>query len=116
VYLSPPYEVREGRLRATFLANSREIRKILGRLSGAGVPYRVISLMDAKFSPDSPLGGLTEKQRRVILTAYKLGYYDMPRRVSSREIARQLKVEEPTLVRHRRKAERRLLDAVLGAR
>ena len=114
VYLSPPYEIRDGRLRATFLANAKEIRTILAGLSEGGMPYRIISLMDAKFLPDSPLSQLTERQRRVIVSAFKLGYYDVPRRVSSEELARQLDIKEPTLVMHRRKAERRLLSSVLG--
>ena len=113
IYLTPPYEISDGRLRASFLADAKEIRKILNRLSKGCVPYKVVSLMDAKFSPDSPLGHLTEKQRRVMSAAYKLGYYDLPRKVSSRELAAQLNISEPTLVRHRRKAEKRLLYSVL---
>ncbi len=44
---------------------------------------KVVSLMDAKFSPSSPLQRLTEKQRDVLIKAYKLGYYDRPRKISS---------------------------------
>jgi len=50
----------------------------------------------------------------VLLAAFRLGYYDVPRRVSSEELAMQLKIREPTLATHRRKAERRLLSAIVG--
>jgi len=113
-YLSVPYEVSDGRLRATFLGSAKEVRGILGSIERVGVRYKVISLMDAKFSQDSPLARLTEKQRRVILSAFNLGYYDVPRKVSSEELAKRLKIREPTLVMHRRKAERRLLAALVG--
>ena len=114
VFLSPPYEVSDGRVRATFLGNAKEIRGILRSFSGAVASYRVVSLMDAKFLPDSPLGRLTEKQRSAIVAAFKMGYYDVPRRASSEKVAWHLGIGEPTLVMHRRKAERRLLAQVIG--
>jgi predicted DNA binding protein len=112
-YLSVPYEIDDGRLRGTFLGTAKDVREILERIDRIGVRYKVVSLLDAKFSPDSPLVGLTEMQRRVILSAFKLGYYDVPRRVSSQELAEKLDIREPTLVIHRRKAERRLLAALV---
>lgn len=71
-------------------------------------------MADAKLLPDSPLYRLTGKQRKVIITAFKMGYYDVPRRVGSEDLAEQLGIREPTLVMHRRKAERKLLSAILG--
>jgi predicted DNA binding protein len=112
-YLSIPYGIADGRLKGTFLGSEKEVRRIIEGIERAGVNYKVVSLMDARFSPDSPLAGLTEKQRKVILSAFNQGYYDVPRRVSSEELARRLNIREPTLVMHRRKAERRLLAAVV---
>jgi hypothetical protein len=113
-YLSVPYEISDGRLKATFLGSAKEVRRVLDSLENAALRYRVLSLTDAKFSPDSPLSRLTEKQRKVILSAFNLGYYDVPRRVSSEGLAKRLNIREPTLVMHRRKAERRLLAALVG--
>jgi hypothetical protein len=113
-YLSVPYEIKEGRVRTTFLGNAKEVRGVIQRIEETGVPYKVLSIMDARFSPGSPLASLTEKQRRVILSAFTDGYYDVPRRVSSEDLARRLNLREPTLVMHRRKAERRLLAALIG--
>lgn len=70
--------------------------------------------MDAKFSKDSPLSRLTEKQRKVLVTAYRLGYYDEPRRISSLELAKRLRVNSSTLINHRRRAERHLLAELIG--
>jgi len=50
----------------------------------------------------------------VILSAFNLGYYDVPRRVDSQELAKRLSIREQSLVMHRRKAERRLLAALVG--
>jgi predicted DNA binding protein len=112
--MSIPYEINDGQMKATFLGSAKEMRAILDSFERGAMHYRVLSLSDARFSPDSPLSHLTEKQRRVILSAFNLGYYDVPRRVSSEGLAERLNIREPTLVMHRRKAERRLLAALVG--
>jgi predicted DNA binding protein len=106
--------VRDNRIKATFLGNSRDIKRLLGKLDRAELGFRVISLSDAKFSPSSPLRGLTDKQRKVLLTAFKLGYYDPPRRISSRELGKKLNIRSSTLTIHLIKAERRVLTDILS--
>ena len=59
---------------------------------------------------------IEEKQREVLITAYKLGYYDIPRRINSDQLAEKLGIVNSTLVEHLRKAERRLLAQVLEQR
>jgi len=113
-YLAPPFEVRNGILRATFLGTATEIKRFLQKLRATGFKHRIVSLMDAKFSVESPLGKLTEKQRKVITAAYNLGYYDFPKRISSDELAKKLGIRSSTLVNHRIKAERRLLAELLS--
>lgn len=69
---------------------------------------KVISLTDARVPPESPLAPLTERQRKVLITAYKLGYYDVPRRISSKDLAQRLDLVKSTFSAHIRKAEGRL--------
>jgi len=106
-------EIREGKVKVTFLGNAKQIKKTLEALQRSGRRYRIISLTDAKFSIDSPLNTLTEKQRKVLLTAYKLGYYNLPRKISSEQLAKKLNIHKTALVNHRRKAELRILTQML---
>lgn len=112
-YLSYPYEIREGRLKIAFLGSARVVKGFLGTVAKAGLHVKVLSLTDARFSSNSPLSRLTGIQQKVILSAFELGYYDLPRRIDSRELAKKLNMAEPTLVVHRRKAERKLLAEIL---
>jgi hypothetical protein len=73
----------------------------------------MLSVTDARFSSSSLLSKLTKMQQKVILSAFELGYYDLLRKVDSRELAKRLNIAEPTLVVHRRKAERTLLSEIL---
>lgn len=113
-FLSVPLEIRAGRIRASFLGSSIEINKFLKLIRQEKIHLKIASNTDARFSPVSPLGLLTEKQRRVITMAFNLGYYEIPKKISSEELARKLRIREATLVRHRVKAERRLLASFLS--
>jgi len=113
-YLVPPIEVEGERARLTFVGKSRDIESIMSRLSKHGFHYRTVSISDLRLPATSPLTALTDKQLRVLSAAYEQGYYDRPRRVSSKVLARRLGLSSSTLVNHRLKAERRLLSVVLG--
>jgi predicted DNA binding protein len=53
--------------------------------------------------------------RGALLTAYGLGYYDVPRRTPSEDIAKLLKIDKSTFAEHLRKAEKRIVrDALVG--
>lgn len=117
-YVAAPFKYRDGKLRVAYLGSSSQIRRllaVLARLSKQSrIRYRVASLGDAKFPPNSPIGRLTDKQRRVLITAYRLGYYDVPRRVTAEELAKRLNLVKSTFSAHVRKAERRLLTEMLS--
>ena len=108
-YLFPPVGIQDGRIRFSIFGSSEQIQKSLEKVASIGLRYKIVSLTDAKFSPNSPLAKLTEKQREVIITAYKLGYYDIPRKINSETLAKKLNIGNATLGEHLRKAERRLL-------
>jgi DNA binding protein with HTH domain len=113
-YITTPFELRDGNLRLTALGSVKEVKELARNIESSGIRCKVVSLTHAKFPPDSPLARLTEKQRKVLLTAYNLGYYDRPRRINSGQLAKRLNLASSTTVVHRQKAERRLLDAILG--
>jgi len=112
-YLFPPLGIREGKIKISFLGSAQQVGEFLEKITAFGIRYRVVLLADANFSPDSPINKLTEKQREVLIAAYKHGYYDIPRRINSEELAEKLKIVSSTLGEHLRKAERRLLINIL---
>lgn len=62
---------------------------------------------------DSALDGLTARQREVVQTAWGMGYYEVPREVSAREIAAELDLDPSTVNEHLQRAERNLLGQFL---
>jgi DNA-binding CsgD family transcriptional regulator len=60
----------------------------------------------------SLLDGLTDRQLDVLRTAYFAGFFEWPRESSSEEVAELLDVSQPTVNRHLRLAQGRLLEAM----
>lgn len=61
----------------------------------------------------TPLDGLTDRQEEVIRTAYEMGYYEVPRAVSTDEIADELDLDPSTVAEHLQRAERNVLGDLL---
>jgi hypothetical protein len=106
-------EVHEDRIKLIYLGTAKQIKDILSVIRENGVHCKIISLTDAKFALNSPLNGLTDKQRKVLIAAFDLGYYSLPRRISTEALAKKLGLHKSALQVHRRKAEMRLIAEVL---
>lgn len=115
-FMTEPFSVLDGKATITFLGSATEVRNILREIEKLKLPYKILSLTDAKFSPDSPLSYLTDKQRRVIVSAFNSGYYNVPRKINSEELANKLNIRAQTLVMHRRRAEYRLMRRMIDGR
>lgn len=113
-YLMDLFDFDGTKLRVKFAGSQAYIKKILRETESRGIEYKVLSVSDSKFGPDSLLNRLTAKQRKALLMAYQLGYYDVPKRINSEELARRLNLKRGTLVEHLRKAQRRLLRQIVG--
>ena len=59
------------------------------------------------------LAVLTDKQREVMIAAFRNGYYDYPKKISSQRLCRKVNISKPTLLQHMRKAEGRILREIM---
>ncbi len=60
-----------------------------------------------------PADALTDRQREVIQTAFDMGYYEVPREVSTEQVAAELGLDSSTVSEHLQRAERNVLRRVL---
>jgi len=111
--LFPPMGIRDGKVKISFLGSDVQVKNFLEKIDVLGIRYHVAMISDANFPPISPINQLTEKQREVLIAAYKLGYYNIPRKITSEELAKKLNLGDSTVVEHLRKAEKRLIGHLL---
>jgi hypothetical protein len=113
-YLLGPLAFRDGKVRFSFGGSEPQLRAILAKARSRHLRYRIVSLRDADFA-GGLLDLLTERQRDVLTTAHRLGFYDVPRKVDSARLGRELGLKAATVVEHLRKAEKRIMDELMVA-
>jgi len=88
------------------------ISNTIREYEAAGVSPELEKLGDYEGS-EKTLDALTERQKEVVQVAYDMGFYDVPREVSTEEIAAELDLDASTVAEHLQRAERNLLSQQL---
>jgi len=73
-----------------------------------------MSFRRAAYQKADILAVLTDKQREVMVAAFQNGYYDFPKKISSKQLCRKVSISKPTLLQHMRKAEGRILKEIMA--
>jgi DNA-binding CsgD family transcriptional regulator len=90
------------------------ISKALQEYEAAGISPELEKLGDYD-GTETDLDALTERQREIVHTAYEMGFYEVPREVSTDEVAAELDLDASTVAEHLQRAERNLLSQKFGA-
>jgi hypothetical protein len=111
----PPDFLDVDRMKVEMIGKEDEIKKLLHYTNKwAGNSFKILGLTSIDTKGESLLSKLTARQRQMLLTAYALGYYDVPRRISSDDLSRHLNIDKSTIVEHLRKAERKLIGRIIA--
>lgn len=107
-------DVAKHGIAVTLVGSQGTIASVIGEYEALGLSPNLRKLGPFE-GHERPLETLTERQRDVLETAYELGYYEVPRAVTSRAIAAELDVDASTVTEHLQRAERNLLARHLSA-
>jgi predicted DNA binding protein len=72
-----------------------------------------MSFKKAVYEKKDLLSILTDKQKEILITAHKFGYYNYPKKINSEKLSKKTNISKPTLLNHLRKAEGRIFDELL---
>lgn len=77
------------------------------------VPFDGFIASSLTLTTDTLLSNLTDKQIDALLTAYRYGYYNLPRKADVQTIATKIRVPRTTFQEHLKKAENKLVAALV---
>jgi hypothetical protein len=113
-FQSPPFELTPRAWRKTLVGSEAQLRRALKGLERAGLRFRVVWAGEAKFGSLSLIASLTEGQARTLSAAFRAGYFDVPRKIGSRGLARKLGLSKAAVSEQLRRAERSVFDQIFA--
>jgi predicted DNA binding protein len=111
---STPTILAQDKITVTMIGENENLNKFIEMLKRNGMNILNMKITKAAYQKHNILNVLTEKQRNILITAHKYGYYDYPKRINSQQLAGKVDIGKATLVQHLRKAEGRLLGEILA--
>lgn len=114
IYTTPNIQ-SEDRMVVSFMGEQGSLMRFVDMFRGMDVgEITGMSFKRAAYQRKDMLSVLTERQREVMVAAYRFGYYDLPKGISSMRLAERVNLSKATTLEHLRKAERRLLVEVMA--
>lgn len=114
IYTTPSFQ-SEDRIVVSFMGAEESLRRFVSMLREAPMgEITNLTFKRAAYTRRDMLSVLTDRQREVMVAAYRHGYYDMPRGIGSQRLAERVGLAKATMLEHLRKAERRLLAEVMA--
>lgn len=95
----------DGKLEWTLLGSDTMLKSLLGDLQDANVDAQVLSV--AKLEEEQEL---TARQEYILQIALEKGYFEFPKRITLRQLAKVLEVSPATLTEILRRGQKRILQ------
>lgn len=105
--------VNDDGIDVTLLGSQEDIAREIGEYGDGGMTVLLERIADYG-GPKNTLDSLTDRQREILQTAYELGYFDVPRSVSTADVAEKLHLDPSTVAEHLQRAERNLVTSLLA--
>jgi len=106
-FLTDATGAEDGGVEWRILAPKREaVENLVRTLRSRGLVIEIVAIKTAKGS-----GSLTDRQDRVLSLAYKLGYFEFPKKINLSDLAKKLGVAKSTLSEILRTGEEKILHA-----
>lgn len=111
-FLEFPARLTEKALTGSIVGTNDNINMFLSFAEEWGATYEVVSVRSYQPQVQGVLSNLTPKQFRSLQTAVRLGYFDIPRKISSRDLANELELSHATVLEHIKKGQREIYQSL----
>ncbi len=112
IYTTPSI-ISEDRITVSFIGAQKDLMTFVELVKEYVGKITNMTFKRAVYQKKDVISVLTDKQREVMVAAYRHGYYDLPKRISSESLSGKVNISKPTLLEHLRKAERRIFTEIM---
>jgi predicted DNA binding protein len=111
--LCVPIIIEEDSILLSFITDNDKVDAVFDELKRYGDKVKVVSISTV-LSPntDNILQLLTERQREIIFYAVENGYYEIPRKINTNDLAKKFDISQSALSEHLRKIERVIINSI----
>lgn len=102
------------RIHVCLLGERGRLQEYLQWSREQGVPVEVVRFEEVSDRTHDYLEGLTPRQKEILKAAHALGYFETPRRVKLRDLARMFGRDPSSVMALLRRAQKRVLDEAFG--
>ncbi|APE94533.1 helix-turn-helix domain-containing protein [Halodesulfurarchaeum formicicum] len=104
---------------AIYVEDMDELREVVIGVRNTFPDVRIVRIVRAQEAGEGDLvlvdrGELTDRQREVLETAHRLGYFDHPKGANAGEVADELGITTSTFTEHLAAAQSKLLNSILA--
>jgi predicted DNA binding protein len=113
IYTAPSL-ISEDKVIVSFISGQRDMMRFVDLVKEHIGKVVNITFKQSTYEKKDLLHILTDKQRETMAAAYRHGYYDIPKRISSEHLSEKVNLSKPTLLEHLRKGERRIFTEIFA--
>jgi predicted DNA binding protein len=110
-----PFLLTPERVVASFYGEEAALRRVLSKLQREGLPFQVVRSSPRPSLRPREAPSLTPRQQHLLVRAWTLGYYSVPRRITLTRLARLIGISPPAAGKLLRRAEGHLVAQFLAA-
>lgn len=114
VAFEPPLDFTRESIRVTLVGSDAAMGRALAYLRRSRFAFKTLSAGAFSGPRQDPVADLTARQREVLELAFSRGYFEVPARVTARDLAKELRTSHQSLLDTLHRAERRLLASLLA--
>ncbi len=113
--LDPPIILDQDHLLASVIADSRNIDEMITTLNSFyKSELKILSISDIHPNYENLFLKLTDRQKEIAYYAVQHGFFEIPRRISSKEIANHFEISRSALYEHLRKIEKTIYHSIFS--
>jgi DNA-binding CsgD family transcriptional regulator len=112
IILCVPLIMEENSLLLSFMTDNDKIDIVWNAVQQYNVQYKILSISTVLSPNETPYSKLTERQRKIIYYAVENGYYEIPRQITTVDLAEKFNISPSALNEHLRKIERKIFHSM----